>query len=480
MEMTRTGRWMAVLLSLGLAAGCATNPATGRTQLSLVSEAQEIQMGQQAAQEAAQSIGLVQNDALQAYVQRVGAELAGKTERPALPWTFKVVDDPTPNAFALPGGFIFVTRGLMDLMENESQLATVLGHEIGHVTARHQVTQISRSQLAQLGLGLGSVFVPAVGQLGGVLSSGLNLLFLHYTRDAERQADELGFRYALSTGYDVRQMAEVFRVLERIGEGENRSPLPSWLQTHPGEPERIQSAEQRVAALPTPPDTNRLSRAAYLNQINGLIYGENPRNGYFRGTAFYHPDLRFHLTFPQGWRVQNTAEAVMAASPQQSALIQLTLARASGAEAAAQGFFSQQGLRAGQVQRTSIQGIPAVVGQFQAQTQDGVLEGIAAFLDYGGRTYQILGYGPAGAFRGNASLVEQSISSFGPETRAEYLNVAPNRIAIVRLERATTLGDFNQRYPSAIGLDELALLNQVEGASSLLPAGARVKRVVKG
>jgi predicted Zn-dependent protease len=469
-----------LLLAAGAAAGCATNPATGETQLSLVSEEQEIQMGQQAAQEAAQSIGLVDDEALQQYVQRVGAEIASHTERPELPWTFRVVDDPTPNAFALPGGFIFVTRGLMDLMANESQLATVLGHEIAHVTAKHQVTQISRAQLAQVGLGLGSIFVPAVQQLGGVLSSGLNLLFLHYTRDAERQADALGFRYANAVGYDVREMADVFRSLERLSEGQNQSPLPSWLQTHPGEPQRIEAAEARVAALPTPPDTSRLNRAAYLARIDHLVYGENPRAGFFRGGVFYHPELRFHVAFPQGWQVQNTAQAVMAGSPQQDAVIQLSMASGQGANAAAQGFFSQQGLRAGQVQRTTVGGNPAVVGQFQAQTDQGVLEGLAAFIDYGGRTYQILGYGPAGGFSRNAGLVEQTIRSFGAENSPEVLNVQPNRISIVRTDRAMTLAEFNQRHPSVIGIDELALLNQLSGASATIPAGTPMKRVVKG
>jgi predicted Zn-dependent protease len=479
--MSLTRRWSVVLLlPLGLAGGCATNPATGETQLSLVSESQEIQMGQQAAQEAAQSIGLVDDQALQDYVQRVGAAIAARTERPSLPWTFRVVDDPTPNAFALPGGYIFVTRGLMDLMENESQLATVLGHEIGHVTAKHQVTQISRAQLAQVGLGLGSVFVPAVQQLGGVLSTGLNLLFLHYTRDAERQADELGFRYANTVGYDVREMADVFRALERLSEGQNQSPLPSWLQTHPGEPERIQASEKRVAALTSPPDTTRLNTAAYLGRVDRLVYGENPRAGFFRESVFYHPDLRFHLSFPQGWQVQNTAQAVMAGSPQQDAVIQLTLASGQGADAAAQAFFSQQGLAAGQVQRTTLNGSAAVVGQFQAQTSQGVLEGLAAFIDYGGHTYQILGYGPAGGFSRNAGLVEQTIRSFGPETSPAVLNVQPNRISIVRTDRTMTLSAFNQRYPSVIGLEELAVLNQVADASSSIPAGTLMKRVVKG
>ena len=201
-------------------------------------------MGQQASQEVAQQLGLVDNEALQQYVQRVGARLAAESERPNLPWTFRVVDDPTPNAFALPGGFIFMTRGMMDLMDSEAELAAVLGHEIGHVTARHSVTQISRGQLAQLGLGVGSILFPSAAQaVGGLAQTGMQLLFLSYGRDAERQADELGFRYALREGFEVREMDDVFATLLRIGQASGRSEIPSWLASHPAEPERIAAAQ---------------------------------------------------------------------------------------------------------------------------------------------------------------------------------------------------------------------------------------------
>ena len=195
--------------------GCATNPVTGKRELALISEQQEVQIGKQAAEEATQQMGLVHDAALQQYVSSIGMVLAKHSERPELPWEFHVIDDPTPNAFALPGGPVFVTRGLVTLMNSEAQLATVVGHEIGHVTARHSVNQMSKQQLAQLGLGLGAVLVPGGDQLAGLASEGLGLLFLKYGRDDERQADELGFRYALNDGYDVREMGKVFLSLER-------------------------------------------------------------------------------------------------------------------------------------------------------------------------------------------------------------------------------------------------------------------------
>jgi predicted Zn-dependent protease len=252
-------------------------------------------MGQLATPLAEQSIGLVNNERLQTYVQRLGATLAARPERPNLPWRFRVLDDPTPNAFALPGGFIYVTRGLLSLMDSESELASVIGHEIGHVTARHSVTAISRAQLAQLGLGAGMILAPELQQFGQVASSGLGLLFLKHGRDAERQADDLGFRYAQNQGYDVREMADVFASLQAVGESERQGRVPSWLATHPYPEERIQRVQQRLATLGPAANTGRLGDAEYLNQINGLMYGENPRAGIFRGSTFLHPDLNFRI-----------------------------------------------------------------------------------------------------------------------------------------------------------------------------------------
>src|SRR5690606_31426303 len=200
------------------AAGCATNPVTGRTELALISESQEIAMGQEAAAQVEASIGVVDDADLNAYVQRVGESLARISERPNLPWRFRVVDDPTPNAFALPGGFIYITRCMLSLIENEAELAGLLGHEIGHVTARHSVQMISRQQLAQIGLIAGMVLVPEIARFGDLAGSGLQLLFLSYSRDAERQADDLGFRYSLERNYDVREMPDIFASLGRASE----------------------------------------------------------------------------------------------------------------------------------------------------------------------------------------------------------------------------------------------------------------------
>src|SRR4051812_706473 len=223
------------LLAAGLAAGisCARNPVTGKNELSLVSESQEIELGKESAAQVQQSIGFYDDPGVQAYVSEIGLRMAKASERPNLPWEFHVVNDASVNAFALPGGFIYVTRGLMTSINDEAELATVVGHEIGHVTNRHSVQMISKSQLAQIGLGIGSILSSDIAKYGQLASAGLQVLFLKYSRDAENQADQAGFRYALQQGYDVREMAKVMQTLDRISQTSGGGKLPEWLTTPP-------------------------------------------------------------------------------------------------------------------------------------------------------------------------------------------------------------------------------------------------------
>jgi predicted Zn-dependent protease len=447
--------------------------------LALISEAQEIQLGREAAQQAEQSIGLVDDTELQRYVHEIGIALAKTSERPALPWTFRVVDDPTPNAFALPGGFIFVTRGMLNLMDSEAELASVLGHEIGHVTARHSVSQISRQQLAQLGLGIGGILVPEIQPFGQAIGAGLGLLFLKHGRDDERQADELGFKYARTQNYDVREMADVFEALRRYGDRqEGGSGLPSWLATHPAPEERVETARQRVAALGPQPANARLGRIEYLNQIDGLVYGENPRQGFFRDNAFYHPDLRFRMDIPQGWQTANMPRAVMAASPQGNAVIQLTIAGQMSPAEAAQRFVSESGVRALRSTRETINGNQAVVTAFEAQTQETAIGGYVAHLSYDDRTYQILTYSTAAVFGQAQQIFSAVIGSFARVTDRSILDIQPRRIDIVRVSRSLSLESFQQQYPSSIPIDMLAIINQVPSPSATLESSSLVKRVV--
>jgi predicted Zn-dependent protease len=472
-----------ILLGAGLALGllsCARNPVTGKSELSLVSESQEIQMGQQASKEVAQSIGLYNDSKVQAYVADLGKRMAANSERPNLPWEFHVVDDAAVNAFALPGGFIYVTRGLMASINNEAELATVLGHEIGHVTYRHSVQQISKAQLAQLGLGIGSILSSDIARFGQLASAGLGILFLKYGRDAENQADQAGFRYALDQNYDVREMTDVFETLNRVGGAGGGGKLPEWLSTHPNPENRIERIEKILDTLQHGPMKGKVNQEQYLQYVQGMTYGLDPRQGYFEGSHFYHPQMRFQLTFPQGWQVQNTAQAVAGLSPNQDAIIQLALAGQASPSQAAQQFLSQQGVQAGQGSTASINGLPAASSYFQAQTEQGAIQGIVSFISYGGTTFGLMGYTAAGKLGSYDQIFQSTIRSFSELRDRSKLDVRPARVELVKLDRQMTLEQFNNQYPSSISLQELAIINEVEDPANPLPAGRTVKRVVGG
>jgi predicted Zn-dependent protease len=363
-------------------------------------------------------------------------------------------------------------------MDSEAELASVVGHEIGHVTARHSVSQMSKAQLAQLGLGIAMIIKPELQQFGNLAGQGLQLLFLKYSRDDENQADELGFRYALGQGYDIREMEDVFETLDRISSKSNQGKLPEWLATHPNPGNRIKKTEARIAKLNRPLTGLTVGEPEYMQHIQGIVYGENPRNGFFQGSTFLHPDLRFQMTFPRGWHAQNTPQAVIAVSPQQDAMIQLTLSQGSPGGAAQQ-FFSQQGIQLlRQPVSENVNGNPAVVGEFQAQTQQGVIGGVATFLSFGGRTYQLLAYTPSQLLGQYERTFLQTVGSFTELRDPAALAVQPNKVNVVRVSQSMTLAEFNQRYPSAVSLEDLAIINQVEGANSQLSAGTLAKQVV--
>jgi predicted Zn-dependent protease len=474
----------ALMLGAGLFAGwigCARNPVTGKSELSLVSESQEIQMGQQAAQEVAQTIGLYNDAKAQAYVAQLGKRMAAASERPNLPWEFHVVEDASVNAFALPGGFIYVTRGLMTAINDEAELATVVGHEIGHVTNRHSVQQISKAELAQLGLGVGSILSSDIAKFGQLASAGLSVLFLKYSRDAENQADQAGFRYALTQNYDVREMTKVFETLNRISaEGGEGGKLPEWLATHPNPENRIQHIESILDTLHRDPSKGIVNREVYLQHVQGMAYGEDPRLGYFEGTHFFHPQMRFQVAFPDGWKVQNTPQAVASMSPNQDAILQLALAGKGSPQQAAQQFLSQQGVQAGQTSTANVNGLPAASSYFQAQTEQGAIQGIVSFISYGGQTFGLMGYTPAGKLGTYDQVFQSTIRSFNELRDPSKLNVQPAKVELVKLDRQMTLEQFNAQYPSSIPLTELAIINEVETPSTPLAAGRIVKRVTGG
>jgi predicted Zn-dependent protease len=442
-----------------------------------VSEQQEIQMGLEADPSIVASFGVYPDSGLQRYVAGLGQRLASQTERPTLPWTFRVVDDPAVNAFAVPGGFIYITRGIMAHMNSEAELASVLGHEIGHVTARHSAQQMSTQQLAQVGLVAGAVLAPKLQNVLGVAGVGLQLLFLKFSRDDEREADDLGLRYMVRGGYDASEMPDVYVMLDRMSAASGGDGLPGWLSTHPNPVDRQQRIEVKLDSIRQTNGT--VNQAQYLRRLDGLVYGPNPREGFFREQEFFHPDLRFRLDFPAGWATANQKQAVLAQSPNKDALMQLTLASERSAVDAASAFLAQEGVQGGPVRSSSINGLSAASASFSATTQEGTLRGLATFVEHGGAVYQLLGYGVASTWGSYESTVDRSFESFRVLTDRSALGVQPLRLDVVTLDRTLTLGQFNQRYPSRVPIETVALINGVELASTF-PRGTPVKRVVGG
>ncbi len=458
--------------------GCATNPVSGKRELSLISEAQEIQMGREAAQGAVKQVGEVANPVAQALVRTMGTQMAAKSERPALPWEFHLLDDAAVNAFAIPGGFIFVTRGLLTHLNSEAELAQVIGHEIGHVTAKHSVHAISQQQFAQIALVAGSIASDRFAQLGNALGTGVGLLFLKFGRGDEIEADELGFRYALGQRYDAREAEKVYATLARL-RGEEGARVPEWASTHPDPGNRVQAAQKKAAALPPEAFANtRVNRNEFLRMLDGMTFGENPRLGYFRGPRFLHPDLRFEITMPTGWKSLNLPEAVVSQSADETAQFQLMLGQGSPAQVLQQ-FLGQEGIAVTQSGQTTINGFQAVTATFNGQTEGGVLRGIAAALSYQNATHLMVGLATEAGARKHSSAIDGTIRSFRSLNDPSLINVQPALVEIVTLRDAMSGQAFTRAYPSSIPAEEVYVINGIVAGTNL-PRGMLMKRVVGG
>jgi predicted Zn-dependent protease len=335
---------------------------------------------------------------------------------------------------------------------------------------------MSQAQLAQIGLVTAMIVRPELQQIGGLASQGLGVLFLKFGRDDERQSDDLGFRYMVNAGYAPAEMAEMFRTLQRLG-GDGEGRVPEWLSTHPDPGNRVQATLDRIAANPALPAGLKIGRDEFLQRIQGMVFGENPRHGFFRQQSFLHPDFKFQFDFPSGWNTVNQPTQVVAVSPQQDAIVVLSGAGTTAPGQALSQFMSQQGVRNDGTSSSPLNGLTAATGAFTAQTEEGTtLVGRVSFVSLDGQTLRLLGYTSAAAANTYANAIRQSLGSFSRLTDPQVLAVQPVRINLVRLPRAMTVTQFNQAYPSTITLDQLALINGVD-ATATIPAGTLVKQV---
>ena len=376
-------RALSLLLSTLIFFGCTADivPATGERRYLGFTWQQEAEIGKQASKQVAALFGLYRDPKLERYVTEVGNRVLATSHlrRPGTeeqfrktPVTFGVLDSPIINAMALPGGYIYVTRGMLAHLNSEDQLATVLAHEIGHVAARHAARQAWQQQLGQgllLGgalLGQGVFGLPAqdILNLGGMAAQ---LIFLRYSREDELEADKLGVEYSSAAGYDAREVIPFFQTLNRIQEKEGQG-MPNFLATHPNPGDRI----QRIRELTGRPREKRRTAADsdYRNAIEDLVLGEDPRQGFVEGNVFYHPDLRFRFPVPRGFKVINQPAQIVMVENQNRAVLGFTSTAEKSLESAAAKFLNQPGLRVIERGPTRSNGFPAFLAVADGQTQD--------------------------------------------------------------------------------------------------------------
>ena len=336
-------RFIAVAAVVNTVAGCATNPVSGDSDFVLMSEEQEVAMGKQAHQQVLKQYDVYQIPELQQYVNEIGQKLAKKSHRANLDFHFTLLDSPEVNAFALPGGYVYITRGIMAYMNSEEQLAGVLGHEIGHVTARHSVRQHGAQTAAGLigvlaTIATGSQQVAqASNQIGGALISG-------YGRGHELEADRLGAEYLARTDYDPEKMLGVVGILKNQEEfelqrarEEGRQPrvYHGVFSSHPENDQRLQEVI-RAADKFKNPDAGETNPEKFLGLMDNVTFGHSENQGIIRGNSFYHRGLDFTLSFPPDWRIENHPEQLMAVSPDSKAAMIVQLDMLKNGETPAQ------------------------------------------------------------------------------------------------------------------------------------------------
>jgi predicted Zn-dependent protease len=468
-----------------LAVACATNPATGKKEVSLMSEAQEIQLGQQMDAEVKREMGVYNDAELQRYVKEVGMRLARASERPNLPWNFTVVDEPAVNAFALPGGQIYITRGILAFLGDEEQLAGVLGHEIGHVTARHSAQQYTKATSAGIGLTLLSIFVPEARPLQGVAEQALGVLFLKYGRDDELQADRLGAQYTAKTGWNPQGVAGMLRTLQRLDEANgNRRGVPNWLSTHPAPADRVQQVQRFIEQNPTAVGTSGSPRGAgdLDRYIDGMIFGDSPSDGIVRGNQFLHPELRLGLNFPQGWEIQNSATQVVAKAPEREnyMLLQLVPNARGSLQQIAQGTMANAGFRQLQGEPAQLNGLDAYVGTYQGSMQGlGNVVTVAAHIVHDRNVYMFAGLAPPNQFQGVQQQFVSSIRSFRQLSQSEAAAVRPNRVDLHTVRSGESWQSLAERNGGLVKPSTLAIMNNYE-PNQPPRAGDRIKIIVAG
>jgi len=458
-------------LALG---GCATNPVTGGTDIVTMSEAQEIDIGRQMHPKVMQQYGRYDDEALQAYVNGIGQKIAAVSHRPGLQYTFTILDSDQVNAFALPGGYVYITRGIMAYLNSEAELVAVLGHEVGHVTARHAV----RQQAGAMATGVGATVIGILtgsGDLATVANMAGTALVSGYGRDMELESDDLGAQYLARLGYDPDAMIDVVRLLKnqemfevQLARQENREPrvYHGVFATHPDNDTRLKEVVAAAHKVDQDQSTRPDGREVYLEKITELPVGPSRAQGVVRGSRFYHADMGFTVAFPTGWRIQNLPNKVVATTAQKDGFLEL-MAMAVPPSVGPREFLGRNlsGTPLSESGALQVNGLPG----YAALARDVALpwgnRGPARFAVV---YYNNLAYVFRGATRLNSAMSStdplflSSIKTFRRLKDNEFALAEPDRLALVKATPQTRIEDLARDSPiRQYAVERLRLLNDL-------------------
>ena len=473
------------IFTLLLFISCAVNPVTGKKQLNFMSESQENALGLESDSAVIAEFGLYPDDALQKFIQSEGDAMVKISHRPELKFHFRLLDSDVINAFAVPGGYVYFTRGIMAYFNNEAQFAGVLGHEIGHVTARHSAQQYTKQVISQVALVGGMIFSEKLRNMGEQAIQGMQLLFLKFSRDDETQADKLGVQYSSLIGYDAVEMGKFFNTLDRVSGGES-DRLPQFMSTHPDPGDRY----IKVTALAKQWQTDnkatnlKINRDSFLKMIDGIVYGEDPRQGYVDKTSniFYQPEMKFQFPITKGWQYQNSPSQVQMASADGKAMLTLALSSKKTLKEAADEVISGYQLKLlSQSTNQKVNGLNtysfvAQYGDNQQQQQQGqILNVHATSIEYNNNIYTLLGLTDTKDYNTYKTNFVYTTNGFKPLTDVSKISVYPERIKVITVQNASTLTQILNQYKiPANRHEELAILNGME-INTQIPASTLIK-----
>jgi len=470
--------------SLLFLSACSTNPATGEQQFTaLMSPAQEMRVGADEHSKVMQMYGVpAGSEQLQAYVSRIGGEVAKNTERTDVQYKFFLLDDPMVNAFALPGGYVYVTRGLLAQAGSEAELAAVLGHEIGHITARHSAERYSQNVVTSLGAAVLSAALdsPTATQAVGL---GSDLFLKSYSRGQENQADELGIRYLARSGYDPRSMTWFLTALDANTALEGRlngrgGQGPSWFSTHPLTADRVQNT---IALSGQYPQQGEIGNEEYLSMIDGMIYGESPRQGFVRGQDFYHTEMGFTFKVPQGFTLANQPEQVIATDKNGAVIIFDAVANPQNLDPRSYLQTWVEGQQLPDAEAIAINGMNAATASFTGAVNNRPAAiRIVAVEWKPGTIFRFQMAMPQNASSALVEELKRTTYSLRPLSASEAQTVRPYRIRIVTAGAGDTAASLARRMPfSDYPEDRFRTLNAM-GPGEQVVTGQKYKIVTDG